>query len=50
MQGDPGLGEEGGQPDPTPVVGKEVPGPVEEVACVDVWAGEEGIAKALGPG
>ena len=51
MQRDPGLGEEGGEPDPTPVFGgKEVVGPVPEVARFDVRAGEEGVAEALSPG
>ena len=51
VERDPGLGEEGGEPDPTPVVGgKEVVRPVPEVARFDVRAGEEGVAEALGPG
>ena len=51
VERDPGLGEEGCEPDPPPVIGgEEVVRPVPEVARVDVGAGEEGVAEALGPG
>ena len=50
MERDPGLGEEGCEPDPAPVIGgEEVVRPVPEVARVDVWAGEECIAEAVSP-